>query len=92
MSKIEISVRLQEELVEDANKFDLLTEEHLSQLLQTEIERRKALDEETWEAQILDEAFGDALTDDGQVDFEKLSANGVIVTPEEVDKLANHDS
>ncbi len=92
MSKVEISVRLQEELVEDANKFDLLTDEHLAQILQAEIERRKALDEEIWEAEILDEAFGDALSDDGQVDFDKLRANGIVISSEEVDKLSKQDA
>ncbi len=40
MALVEITVKLPEELVEEAREFDLLTEQKLAEVMRTEVDRR----------------------------------------------------
>ena len=40
--------------------------------------------EEEWEAEVLEEALGDALNPDGSIDFDKLRARGRTITLDEL--------
>jgi hypothetical protein len=80
---VEVMVNLQEQVVEEARKFDLLDSERLTQLLLAEFERQEKLEAE-WEEKVLTEALGDAVSEDGEIDFYKLRNRRVIVSEDEI--------
>ena len=85
MPTVAITLELPEELVNDARELALLTDAAMTELLQAEIERRRAEleDDAEWEETVLTKALGDALHPDGQIDFEKLNARADSMTLDE---------
>lgn len=88
MSAIPVTINLPEELVEEAREFGVLSDELIAELVQAEVDRRKtdveAETEAEWEARVMTEALGDALNEDGSIDFDKLDKLTVPITLEEL--------
>lgn len=90
MPTVEVMINLHEQVVEDARKFDLLDSERLTELLLAEIERQEQLEAE-WEEKVLTAGLGDALNEDGEIDFDKLRSRGVIMSEAEIDALLSEE-
>jgi hypothetical protein len=84
MTVVTVTFEIADEVAEKAQARGLLDNAYLADILQSEIERSVTDDEAdaAWEAAAMREALGDALGEDGSIDFEKLNARIAPPAPE----------